>query len=68
MVDVTYDEDSRAEGDFNFVLSHDGGIIEIQGTAEKRPIPQAKYDECWVLAQKALKQIMSAQNIALIKG
>jgi ribonuclease PH len=68
LLDLAYEEDSRAEGDFNFVASHEGGIIEIQGTAEKRPIPQAKFDECFALAQKGLKQIMSQQNMALLRA
>lgn len=67
LCDLTYDEDSRAEGDFNFVLSHEGDVIEVQGGAEKRPIARAKYDECWNVAQKAAKQIMTQQNMALLR-
>jgi ribonuclease PH len=68
LLDLTYEEDSRAEGDFNFIMSHDGDVIEIQGSAEKRPIPRAKYDECVALAHKGLKQVMTMQNMALLRA
>lgn len=67
MLDLTYEEDSRAEGDFNFIMSHEGDLIEIQGGAEKRPIPRVKYEECVALAHKGLKLVMSQQNLALLR-
>ena len=67
LLDLAYEEDSRAEGDFNFVLSHDLDIIEVQAAAEKRPIPKGLYAECFDLAQQGVKQLVTLQNMTLIK-
>ena len=40
MLDLDYAEDSGAEADANFVLTSAGGIVEIQGTAEKAPFSE----------------------------
>lgn len=66
LLDLDYQEDSSAESDFNFVFTHEGEIVEVQGTAEKRPISRQRFDECWVLAEKGIKQIVSRQNTVLI--
>ena len=43
MLDLDYAEDSAAEADANFVLTGTGGIIEVQGTAEKAPFSEAQF-------------------------
>lgn len=65
VLDLCYEEDSSAEGDFNFVLSHEGGIIEVQGCGEQRPIAKEHYEACFTLAEHGLRQIASVQNAAL---
>lgn len=55
--DLSYEEDSRADADFNFVLTQAGDLIEIQGTSEKKPIPWALFDELKVLAVNSVKEI-----------
>lgn len=66
LLDLCYEEDSRAEGDFNFVLTHDGDIIEVQASAEQRPISADLYGACFELAREGCKKIASAQNMSLI--
>ena len=44
ILDLEYTEDSKAEADANFVLTGTGGIIEIQGTAERAPFHRAQLD------------------------
>ncbi|MCA9320246.1 MAG: ribonuclease PH [Planctomycetes bacterium] len=67
LLDPDYDEDSRADADLNFVMSHDGGIIEIQGTGEKAPLSRERFDECFALAETGIKSVASLQNRALIR-
>lgn len=65
VLDLCYEEDSSAEGDFNFVLSHEGGIIEVQGCGEQRPIEREHYEACFTLAENGLSSIAAIQNAAL---
>lgn len=55
--DLDYLEDSRAEADFNFVITQDNKLVEIQGTAEKTPLDWEQFDAAKVLAQESTKQI-----------
>ncbi len=65
-LDLCYEEDSRADADFNYVMSHEGGIIEVQGSAEKGPVNPEVFFACHKLAEKGIKELMSMQNTALI--
>ncbi len=65
-LDLCYEEDSRADADFNYVMSHEGGIIEVQGSAEKSPVRPELFSACHQLAEKGLKELMGMQNTALI--
>lgn len=56
-VDLSYQEDSVAEADFNFVVSKDGNLIEIQGTAEKAPINWKDFDALRSMALQGISQI-----------
>ncbi|MDR3646435.1 MAG: ribonuclease PH [Candidatus Babeliales bacterium] len=58
IVDLDYEEDSKAEIDFNFVLTQTGKIIELQGTAEKRAIEWEKFIQIADLAKKSIAQII----------
>jgi len=64
-LDLEYEEDSRAEADANFVLGADGAIVEIQATAEDRPIPEAAFTELFALAKAGVVDLCKAQNSAL---
>ena len=65
VLDLDYDEDSNAEADANFVLTNDGGIVEIQATAEDRPIPESDFTELFSLAKAGVKDLCEAQLAAL---
>jgi len=65
VLDLDYDEDSNAEADANFVLSSGGGIVEIQGTAEKDPFSRSQFDNLITLAEKGIAELVAAQDRAL---
>jgi ribonuclease PH len=56
--DLSYEEDSRCDTDFNVVLTEAGDILELQGTAEKMPLGWADFDAIKVTAQAAIKSIL----------
>ena len=65
LLDLKYDEDSRAGVDMNVVGTGDGRFIEIQGTAEGEPFSREQMDELLALAGAGLTQLFAAQRAAL---
>jgi ribonuclease PH len=65
MLDLCYQEDSRAEVDCNVVLNARGQFIEVQGTAEGQPFARATLDALLNLAEKGVKELLAAQKTAL---
>lgn len=65
VLDLDYDEDSTASMDANFVLTADGKIIEVQCTAEEKPVEEALFMELLALAKKGVAELAAAQNKAL---
>ena len=65
LLDLDYAEDSAAETDANFVMVADGGIVEIQATAEESPFAQTEFMSLLALAKKGVAEIAEAQNKAL---
>jgi ribonuclease PH len=65
LVDLDYSEDSRAEVDMNVVMSGDGGLVEVQATAERTPVSRASFDELLALAEPAIVQLGQAQEEAV---
>ena len=65
VLDLDYDEDSNAEADANFVFTGMGGIVEVQGTAEKDPFSEDQFLELMRLAKKGCMELASAQRRAL---
>ena len=65
VLDLDYAEDSAAEADANFVLTADGGICEIQATAEKTSFKPAQFDALMALARAGCEQLHAAQLAAL---
>src|SRR5918997_1406891 len=57
LLDLKYDEDSRAEVDMNVVCTGDGRFIELQGTAEGAPFTRAQSDELIALAGLGLEEL-----------
>jgi ribonuclease PH len=65
VLDLDYDEDSNAEADSNFVLTGNGGIVEIQATAEKTAFDEAQFNALMALARKGTAELFAAQLAAL---
>lgn len=58
LLDLDYSEDSSAEADANFVMTADGHWIEVQATAEGRPISSEEFSQVTSLAQKGIHQLL----------
>jgi ribonuclease PH len=65
MLDLDYGEDSNAEVDANVVMTGDGGLVEVQATAERTPLSRASLDELLALAADGIEQLRGAQKRAL---
>ena len=65
VLDLCYEEDYRAEVDFNVVMTDKGRFIEIQGTAEGRPFSKETIDVLLALAEKGIKQLFEIQQATL---
>ena len=65
LLDLKYDEDSRAEVDMNVVCTGDGRFIEVQGTAEGQPFSRAQMDELLELGRRGIEQLVRAQREAI---
>lgn len=68
MLDLCYHEDSKADVDFNVVMTESGKFVEIQGTAEKEPFSQEQLDEMLKLAKGGLEKIFAIQNKIIFGG
>jgi len=62
LLDLEYEEDSRADVDMNFVMTGTGLFIEVQGTAERTPFAREQMDQMTHLAQKGIEQIIAYQK------
>jgi len=67
MLDLAYDEDSRAEVDMNVVKTSDGRFIEVQGTAEAQPFDRAALDALLALADRGIAALFEKQREVLGK-
>jgi ribonuclease PH len=65
VLDLDYAEDSEAETDANFVMTGDGRIIEVQGTAEKTPFSQDEFLALMALARKGVARLVDLQKMAV---
>lgn len=64
-LDLNYAEDSRAEVDFNVVMTGAGEYVEVQGTGEGATFSRAQMDELLSLANKGIEQLLEIQRQAL---
>jgi ribonuclease PH len=64
-LDLDYAEDSAAEADANFVLTAKGGIIEVQGTAERAPFSEAEFLQLLSYARKGIAELTHLQRTVL---
>ena len=65
VLDLDYAEDSEADTDANFVMTGDGRIIEVQGTAEKTPFSQDEFLALMALARKGVTRLVDLQKMAV---
>ena len=65
LLDLNYEEDSRAEVDMNIVMTGSGKFIEVQGTAEHVPFTKKKLDRMTEIAGQGIKDLLKAQKIVL---
>jgi ribonuclease PH len=65
VLDLNYDEDSTAETDMNLVMTGSGGIIEIQGTAEKKPFTADEMNALIELARGGIKKLVDMQKMTV---
>jgi ribonuclease PH len=64
LCDLDYSEDSNAEVDANVVMTGDGGLVEVQATAERTPLSRASLDELLGLAEVGIGRLREAQERA----
>jgi ribonuclease PH len=62
MLDLAYDEDSRADVDMNIVKTGDGRFIEVQGTAEGPPFERQALDDLMALADRGIRDLVALQR------
>jgi ribonuclease PH len=65
LLDLDYGEDSTAEVDANVVMTGDGGLVEVQATAERTPLSRTHLDELLALAQQGIEGLRAAQAAAV---
>ncbi len=62
LLDLCYEEDFRAEADFNIVMTEKGDLVEVQGTAEGTPYSRSVLNQVLDLAQKGCRYLFEAQK------
>ena len=62
LLDLKYDEDSRAQVDMNVICTGDGRFIEVQGTAEGSPFTRQEMDDLLELGKKGIEQLIRLQR------
>jgi len=65
VLDLDYAEDSAAEADSNFVMTGEGGIVEVQGTAETVAFSQESFDQLMGLAKKGIGELVALQKLTV---
>jgi ribonuclease PH len=68
LLDLDYSEDSTAEVDANVVMTGDGGLVEVQATAERTPLSRASLDRLLALAALGVERMREAQEQAIAAG
>lgn len=64
-LDLSYEEDSKADVDLNITMTESGKIIDIQGTAEKRPLTKEELDKLLEIAWEGIKKIIEKEKEVL---
>jgi ribonuclease PH len=62
LLDLTYEEDSRAQVDMNVVMTGSGQFVEIQATAEQTPFTQDQFNVLLEMARRGIAQLIEIQR------
>jgi len=65
VLDLNYEEDSKADMDMNIVMLGKGEFVEVQGTSERQPFSKKQMNELLSLAEKGIKELFSIQKKSL---
>ncbi|HEX3940067.1 MAG TPA: ribonuclease PH [Acidobacteriaceae bacterium] len=65
LLDLAYEEDSQAEVDMNVVMNEDGGLVEVQATAERSTYSRARMLEMMDYAERGIREMIAAQRTVL---
>ena len=65
LLDLCYEEDARAEVDFNVVMTGAGSLVEVQGTAEGTPFSRAQLDALVSAAASGIERLVEFQRTTL---
>jgi ribonuclease PH len=65
LLDLCYEEDSRADVDMNVVMLADGGLVETQATAERIPYTRAQLTHMLDYAEQGIRELLAAQQAAM---
>ena len=65
LLDLSYEEDSRADVDMNFVMTGSGKFVEVQGTAESAPFTGKQMERMTEIAQEGVRELLKAQKKVL---
>jgi ribonuclease PH len=68
LLDLAYLEDQKADTDLNLVMTADGNLVEIQGTAEGAPLTRAHLDAMLALGERGIRELFAHQAVALRGG
>ena len=66
MLDLDYAEDSEADTDDNFVMTGNGHLVEVQGTAERTPFSEEQLLSLLALARKGVAKLIDLQKLAVM--
>jgi ribonuclease PH len=65
ILDLSYEEDSRADVDMNFVMTGSGKFVEVQGTAESAPFTSKQMERMTEMAQEGIRELIKTQKRVL---
>ena len=66
MLDLCYEEDSKAQVDFNIVSTENGELVELQGATEAAPFPRQRVTEVLALASRGMEYLFDRQRAAIL--
>jgi len=66
LLDLCYEEDSKADVDMNFVMTGAGKFIEVQGTAESSPLTNKQTERMTELAQQGIKELLKTKKKIIV--